>query len=85
MPQLIQLKPMRKSGRLNNMKNSLHIPPLNDGFSGSWIVSRKNGEVIGEFYNKKNVEKFNGQTCIVETALQYLQRINKQIAAESNS
>lgn len=47
---------------------------------GSWIVSRKNGEVIGEFFERSNVEKFNPETCFVETTAQYLGRINQEIA-----
>lgn len=54
----------------------MHIPEL-DHYSGSWVVSRKkDGSVIGEFYDLENVKKFNTETCNVETALQYLQRIN---------
>ncbi len=58
------------------------IPPLEHS-CGSWIVSRRaTGEVIGEFFDRTNVERFNPQTCLIETALTYLCRINAAIAAE---
>ncbi|MFC8688188.1 hypothetical protein [Brevibacillus porteri] len=58
---------------------SMIIVPERDHFSGSWIVTRKtDGSVIGEFYDLKNVEKFNPDTCQVETAYQYLCRINNK-------
>lgn len=56
----------------------IEIPPL-EPHCGSWIVSRKTGEVIGEFYERANVQKFNPATCTVETAAQYLGRINANI------
>jgi hypothetical protein len=56
-----------------------HVPEL-DHFSGSWIVTRiKDGSVIGEFYERSNVEKFNPETCHIETVYQYLTRINREI------
>ncbi|QSF43515.1 LPD29 domain-containing protein [Paenibacillus tianjinensis] len=59
--------------------NTIHIPELGH-FSGSWVVSGvKDGSVIGEFYERSNIEKFNPEACLIETALQYLQRINKSI------
>jgi len=54
----------------------IKIPEL-ESFCGSWVVSRKNGEVVGEFFERANVEKFNPATCYVETAYQYLCRINR--------
>ena len=60
------------------MKNkmTIHIPEL-DHYSNSWIVTRTaGGAVIGEFHERSNVEKFNPVTCRVETAYQYLSRIN---------
>lgn len=61
------------------MKTMIFIPEL-DHFSGSWIVTRKNdGSVVGEFYERDNVEKFNPDTCQVETAYQYHCRINRKI------
>lgn len=55
----------------------IKIPEL-DHFSGSWIVSRKDGMVVGEIFERSNVEKFNPETCIVETSYQYLTRINRE-------
>ena len=55
----------------------IHIPPL-EPHCGSWVVSRINGEVIGEFYERSSVEKFNPETCRVETSAQYLGRINRE-------
>lgn len=58
----------------------MSIPEL-EHHCGSWVVSRKStGEVIGEFYERSNVEKFNPATCLIETALQYLYRLNREIA-----
>lgn len=55
----------------------IHIAEL-EHVSGSWIITRINdGSVIGEFYERSNVEKFNPLTCRVETSLQYLSRINR--------
>ena len=56
----------------------INVPAL-EHFCGSWIVSRKSGEVIGEFFERANVEKFNPDTCFVETAAQYLARVNREI------
>jgi hypothetical protein len=54
------------------------IPEL-ERWCGSWVVSRKStGDVIGEFFDRRSVERFNPQTCIIETAQQYLARINKR-------
>jgi hypothetical protein len=36
--------------------------------------------VVGEFWSIENVRKFNPATCFVETSLQYLSRINGEIA-----
>ncbi|ASA22727.1 hypothetical protein [Paenibacillus donghaensis] len=60
------------------MSEKIHIPELNR-YSGSWVVSRKDGFVIGEFYERSNVERFNSEKCFVETVFQYLTRINKTI------
>jgi hypothetical protein len=59
----------------------IHIPEL-EPWCGSWVVSRKNGEVIGEFFNRANVEKFNPLTCVVETTQQYLGRFNKEVTVK---
>lgn len=46
----------------------------------SWIITRRStGEVIGEFYDYRNVARFNPEKVLIETALEHLQRINKQI------
>lgn len=60
------------------LKKKIEIPPL-EPHCGSWIVSRKSGAVIGEFYRRRDVEKFNGATCFAETAAQYLGRLNREI------
>ena len=55
------------------------IPELGP-HSGSWVVSRKDtGAVVGEFFERKNVEKFNPEKVIIENAYQYLCRINEEI------
>lgn len=52
------------------------IPEL-EQWCGSWIITRRaTGEVIGEFFNRRIVERFNPQTCLIETAQQYLARFN---------
>lgn len=49
-----------------------HIPTL-EHHCNSWIVIRKaTGEVIGEFYERANVEKFNPEKVVIQTAAQYL-------------
>jgi hypothetical protein len=56
-----------------------HVPKL-DHLSGSWIITRiKDGSVVGEFYDINNVSRFNPETCNIETAYQYLTRINKEL------
>ena len=54
------------------------IPALEPS-CGSWVVSRKSGEVIGGFFERVNVERFNPATCVVETTLAYLCRLNAKI------
>ncbi len=45
---------------------------------GSWIVTRKaGGTVVGEFFDRAHVERFNGATCQVETIGTYLARVNQ--------
>jgi len=57
------------------------IPALTDG-SGSWMVSRRDtGEVVGEFFARQNVEAFDLNRVTVETARQYLERVNAAIKA----
>jgi hypothetical protein len=47
---------------------------------GSWVVTRRaTGEVIGEFFDPRTVARFNPETCIIETALAYLGRINREL------
>ena len=54
-----------------------NIPEL-EPYCGSWVVTRKaTGKVIGEFFDRRNVEKFNPATCLVETTAQYLGRIGR--------
>ena len=58
------------------MRNPIVIPTL-EPHCNSWIVSRiADGSVIGEFYERGSVERFSPTTCRVETAAQYLGRIN---------
>lgn len=50
----------------------------------SWIVSRRaTGEVIGEFFEWRQVSRFDPRTCLIEISSQYLERINKEIASAS--
>ena len=61
------------------MTNKIVIPEL-EPYCGSWVVSRiDDGSVIGEFYDRRNVEKFNPATCSVETTGQYLARVNREV------
>jgi hypothetical protein len=47
---------------------------------GSWVVTRKaTGEVIGEFFDPKNVAKFNPATTTVEPIGVYLARMNRTV------
>lgn len=55
----------------------IHVPEL-EPHCNSWVVSRKNGVVLGEFWNRANVERFNPDTCFVETTAQYLARFNAE-------
>ena len=58
------------------------IPPLEHD-SNSWVVTRKaTGEVIGEFFDRRNVEKFNPATCQIETSGQYLSRLHLEHCPE---
>lgn len=46
----------------------------------TWILTRKStGEVIGEFYDYKNVLKYDPKKVLIETAREYLGRINQEI------
>lgn len=54
-----------------------HIPPL-EHHCNSWVVTRKaTGEVIGEFYNRRNVERFNPDKVTIQTATQYLASLKR--------
>ena len=60
----------------------IYIPPLEHG-SNSWVVTRlATGEVIGEFFDRRNVEKFSAATCRVETSGQYLGRLHHETLAK---
>lgn len=55
------------------------IPDL-EPWCGSWVVTRRaTGEVVGEFYDRRMVERFDPATTVVETAQQYLARLNRAI------
>lgn len=59
-----------------------HVPPL-EPWCGSWVVTRRaDGEVIGEFFDRRTVEAFNPETCLIETTAQYLGRVNREIKAK---
>lgn len=61
-----------------------HVQELNE-WCNSWVVTRKaTGEVIGEFWNCKNVERFDPAKCLIETTSDYLSRINKEIEAAND-
>jgi hypothetical protein len=54
----------------------MSIPKL-EPHCGSWVISRRStGEVIGEFFDRRIVERFDQSKCLIETAAQYLGRIN---------
>jgi hypothetical protein len=61
-----------------------HIPEL-ERHCGSWVVTdRQTGKVIGEFYRRRTVElcaEFCPNSLLIETAAQYLGRINGEIRA----
>lgn len=55
----------------------IHIPDL-EPYCGSWVVSRiESGEVVGEFYDRWIVEMIDPERFFVETAAQYLVRLNR--------
>ena len=63
------------------MTTRTDIPPL-EPWCGSWVVTRRaTGAVVGEFFTRDRalVEQFNPATTCVETAQQYLARINRAI------
>lgn len=70
------------AAKLNKPGWPIEVPPLPHG-CGSWIVRRKRDKgVIGEFYKKENVEKFNGETCEAISSLEYLYELNEKIKNE---
>ena len=55
------------------------VPELKHGCK-SWVATRKaTGEVIGEFFVRASVEKFNPKTVLVETTADYLARYNVEV------
>lgn len=59
------------------------IPPL-ERHCGSWILTRKaTGEVIGEFFDRRSVERFDPAKVLIETAHQYLVRLNRETRPDS--
>ena len=55
-----------------------HIPPL-EWHCGSWVITRRDtGEVIGEFFERRNVERFNPARVTIQTAAQYLAGLNRK-------
>lgn len=60
------------------------IPEL-EPHCGSWIVTaRRDGKVVGEFYSRSLVERINTERYSVETAAQYLGRLNRSLLAAGN-
>lgn len=56
--------------------SDIHIPPL-DGTCNSWILTdKRDGKVIGEFWNKNTVARFNPEVVLIETASEYLAKFN---------
>ena len=52
-----------------------HIPAL-PHHCNSWVVTRRSdGQVIGEFYNRKNIERFNPEKVLIQTTLEYLSKL----------
>jgi hypothetical protein len=48
--------------------------------TASWVATRRaTGEVIGEFFDRRIVDRFNPETVLVEPILEYLYRINRDI------
>jgi len=55
------------------------IPELEPN-CGSWIVTRKrDGHVIGEFFSRGVVGQFRRDEYLIETAAQYLTRLNQSL------
>lgn len=55
-----------------------HIPPL--GRSNSWVVTRKgDGGMVGEFFDASVVARLDPAKCLIETAHDYLCRVNPRM------
>lgn len=53
------------------------IPPLEHG-SGSWVVIRNSdGQAIGEFVNRKHLERFDASQVTVKTVGDYLAGLSR--------
>lgn len=64
---------------MNATANPIHIPAL-EHHCGSWIATRiADNSVVGEFFERNNLLKLNPKTIRVETAAQYLGRVNKEL------
>lgn len=49
------------------------VAPSLEHHCNSWVVTRKSdGKVIGEFYKKENVERFDDEKVTVQTAAEHL-------------
>jgi hypothetical protein len=54
--------------------------------NGSWIITRRaTGEVIGEFFDARSVAQFDPEKCLIETAQEYLKRLNAGLSAKSDA
>lgn len=60
------------------MSASTPIPELPHG-CGSWVVTAPDGRVF-ELFDRTNVKRAAGQGWRIETAVDYLARINREIA-----
>ncbi|GGX91294.1 hypothetical protein GCM10007160_18490 [Litchfieldella qijiaojingensis] len=58
------------------------IPPL-ENHCGSWVIThRQTGKPVLETFSESTAEAVNRQKYKVETAAEYLARINQQIKEE---
>lgn len=58
------------------------IPEL-EHHCGSWVVcNRASGAVVFETFHRKTAERVNQDKYSVETAVQYLSRLNRKIREE---
>lgn len=58
------------------------IPSL-EPHCGSWIVVRRaTGEVVGEFFERASVERFDPAVCEVRTAQQHLAAVNRALQTQ---